>query len=417
MQLSRELARRGHEVTHAYATSIQTPRGALSPQGGDPASFRIEGISISAPFQKQNFLKRRFQELEYGRLLATRVEEIRPDWLISANTPTEPQAILLKRCRKLGVRFASWVQDFYGVAVHRLCRNSVPVLGSLVGRYYMRLDSRVLRQSDRIILITEDFRRFIDEMEIDPDRVHVIENWAPLDELPLRPRTNSWSEKHDLSDKFVFLYSGTLGMKHNPLLLLKLTQAFRDDETVRVVVISEGLGADWLREKKAELGLTNLLLLPYQPFGDMPDVLASSEVLVAVLEPGAGVFSVPSKVLTYLCAGKPLLAAIPPENLAARIIARSHSGLVVSPNETDAFVGAGDSLLSLSAERRKMGSNARAYALETFDIGRITDAFEAIGLLFAAESVRAPRRPTAVGSLSSSLWSQFDRDSPRASSR
>ena len=65
-----------------------------------------------------------------------------------------------------------------------------------------------------------------------------------------------------------------------------------------------------------------LMLLPFQPYEVLPEVLASADVLIAILEPDAGVFSVPSKVLSYHCAGRPILAAIPAENLAARIIER-----------------------------------------------------------------------------------------------
>ena len=378
VQLSRELARRGHEVTHVYAGSIQTPRGALALRDDDPAGLGIEGISMSKPFQKQNFVRRRSQEVAYGRLLAARVEEIAPDWVISGNTPTEPQAILLRRCSKLGIRFASWVQDFYGVAVHRLSRNRIRVLGSLVGRYYMWLDRRILHQSDQVILIAEDFRLFVHKMGIDPNRVHVIENWAPLDELSLRPRINAWSEKHGLSHKFVFLYSGTLGRKHNHALLLELCRAFQQEERVRVVVISEGLGADWLREKRVELGLDNLLLLPYQPFEDMPDVLASSEVLIAILESDAGVFSVPSKVLTYLCAGKPILAAVPRQNLAAQIIEKAGAGIVEAPDADRSFVSAAERLLADPGLRCRAGANARSHAERTFDIGRVAAAFMSI---------------------------------------
>ncbi len=375
MQLSRALAWRGHEVTHAYAASRQAPQGALSLRDDDPAGLRIEGISISGRFQKHNFLKRRFQELEYGRLIAGRVGEIQPDWVISGNTPSEPQAMLLRRCRKLGIGFASWVQDFYGLAVYNLLRSRIPILGALVGRYYMRIDRWVLRRSDEIILITDDFRPLVHEMGVQPDRVHVIENWAPLDELPLRPRINPWSEKHELSNKFVFLYSGTLGMKHNPALLLELARGLQDEDQVRVVICSEGLGADWLREKKGELGVDNLLLLPFQLSEEMPDVLASSEVLVAILEPDAGVFSVPSKVLTYLCAGKPVLAAMPAENLAARIIEKAGAGIVEAPDAAPAFVRAGARLRGDPGLRRRAGIDARRYAERSFDVEQVADAF------------------------------------------
>ena len=70
-----------------------------------------------------------------------------------------------------------------------------------------------------------------------------IENWAPVDELPARPRENEWARRHGLDGKPVLLYSGTLGLKHDPGLLHRLAEALPE---VAVVVASEGLGADWL---------------------------------------------------------------------------------------------------------------------------------------------------------------------------
>jgi hypothetical protein len=67
-------------------------------------------------------------------------------------------------------------------------------------------------------------------------------------------------------------------------------------------------------------------VLDYQPYGQLAEVLATADVLVALLESSAGIFSVPSKVLAYLCAARPLLASMPKENLAARTIERAGAG-------------------------------------------------------------------------------------------
>ena len=147
---------------------------------------------------------------------------------------------------------------------------------------------------------------------------------------------------------------------------------------MRVVVLSEGLGADWLAESVARDGLANLMLLPFQPYDALPSVLASADVVLTILEPKAGIFSVPSKVLTYHCAGRPLLAAVPHENLAARIIERNGSGIVVSPTDPNGFVQAAETLLADDELRRRMSAAARRYAEQTFDIARIGDAFESI---------------------------------------
>ncbi len=378
VQLSRSLAGRGHDVVHVYSGSVQSPRGALLRRESDPASFSITELRLPKPVRQHSFVRRRMQEIAYGRLLAETVEAVGPEVVLCSNTPLEAQAILMKQCRRRGVRFVFWVQDLRGIAAQRILRERIPVLGRPVGWYFVRLERSLLGKSDRIVAITEDFCPLLSRWGVPRDAVHVIHNWAPLEEIPPQPKDNPWSERHGLSGKLCILYSGTLGMKHNPELLLRLAARFEDDEAVRVVVVSEGAGADWLQEQKQKLGLGGLLLLPYQPFEVLAQVLGSADVLVAILEPEAGTFSVPSKVLTYLCAGRPLLLSVPPENLAARIVMESEAGLVVAPMDGDALVRAAESLVSEPRLRDRLGRNGRAYAEANFDIEAITDKFEEV---------------------------------------
>lgn len=201
---------------------------------------------------------------------------------------------------------------------------------------------------------------------------------VPLDECPMRSKDNTWSRQHGLQDKRVLLYSGTLGMKHNPGLLLQLAKRVQSRDDARVVVISEGAGADWLQQEKQKLSLTNLLLMKFQPFEVLPDVLGTADVLLAILEREAGAFSVPSKVLTYMCSGRPLLLSVPPENLAARIVQTQHAGVAVEPEDERNFLNAACAYLDNAAMRVEFGANARRYAEGNFDIDDITDRFESV---------------------------------------
>ena len=378
VQLSRELARRGHSVLHAFAGGLVTPRGALLRSAQDPEGFRIQEVPMSPDYAKYkySFVRRRGFEVEYGRTLSNLVLREKPDVVLSANTPTESQWRMVRDARAHGISVITWVQDFYSIAVDKLARKKIPVVGVLAGWWYRRLDSACFRNSDGIVAITEDFVPILKEFGADPARIVTIPNWAPLEELPLRPRRNAWSVRHGLNDAFVFHYSGTLAMKHNPDLLRQLAIRFRGDASVRVVVISEGPGVEWLRERKVAEALENLILLPFQDFKEMPDVLAASDVLMAVLEPEAGIFSVPSKVLTYHCAGRPILGGIPAENLAAQIISQHRTGLCVGPADDTGFVDSAVRLRIQSAEAAEMGRSARRYAEQTFDIRTIADRFE-----------------------------------------
>src|SRR5581483_7642348 len=140
-------------------------------------------------------------------------------------------------------------------------------------------------------------------------------------------------------------------------LLLELARwAGRRDALV--VVVSEGPGADWLAARTADVPA--LRLLPYQPYDRLPEVLASADVLLTLLEPTAAGFSVPSKVLTYLCAGRPQLASVGRENLAARVVERSGGGVVVPAADPAALVAAAEELLGDPGRRDELGRRGPA---------------------------------------------------------
>lgn len=379
-QLSRSLAARGHEVLHVYSTSTLTPQGAKVRLEDDPETFRIRTLSLSEMIDKYSFVKRRWQELEYGSLLSDLIREERPEVIISGNTPTEAQFKAFKTSSSLGIPFVSWIQDLYGLAAQRLLRKKLGALnpiGRMVGWYLVNLDRRVLQKSAANVLITEDFLPIMEKWRVDTSLCHVVHNWGPLKEMPQRPRNNPWSRKHGVAETPCLIYSGTLAMKHNPELLLSAAQSVREHGAV-VLVISEGAGPEWLEKQAAQRGIDNLRVLPFQPFEELPDVLASADILLAVLEPEAGVFSVPSKVLTYLCAGRAVLLAVPKENLAARIVKSQNAGLLVDPDDLDGFAEAARDLLKNAELRDTMGNNALSYAQTHFDIANITDEFEKI---------------------------------------
>ena len=374
VQLSRELARRGHEVLHLHFGDFQTPKGPMVRRVDDPGTFSVEGLGIGEPFQKYRFVRRLIQERRYGRLLARRIRAFAPDVVISANAPVDVQEAARRASRRADSRFVFWIQDVYSVAIGRTIQQKAPVIGTLVARRFTRLEQHTLRASDAVVAITPDFLPILARWGVAEDRITVIENWAPLDGIRPLAKDNSWSRAHGLADKHVVMYSGTLGLKHNPAAFLDLADGLSADPDARVVVISEGLGADWLRERAA--AHRDLVLLPFQPFEAMSEVLATADILVAVLEPEAGIFSVPSKVLSYLAAGRPILGAISADNLAARIVQRANAGRIVRPGDASGLVAAARDLLSDPTARRVAAANARAYALAVFDIGRITDRFE-----------------------------------------
>lgn len=379
VQLSRALAARDHDIMHLHFSGFQSPHGELEKASDDPATLTIKPISLNKPFHKYSFLRRRFQEVAIGQAFAAEIETFAPDIVLAGNCPLDCVDQIGQSARRNGRKFVFWQQDIYSAAISRILSQRIGWIGRLIGSHYKRVERNALRASDAIVVISQDFVDTIrQELSLSARNVYVIENWAPIGKLPVRPKDNAWARRHDLVGKKVVLYSGTIGLKHDPHQLLDLALNLQNQPDTMLVVVSEGPYADWLREQCKVLELDRVRVLPFQPFEDFPDVLGSADIAVAVLEPDAGVFSVPSKILSYLCGGRPIVLSSPKENLAARIIQGCGAGRVVDAGNRSAFVQAVRLFLDNRQLRDEAGHNARAYAEATFDIDAVATRFEKV---------------------------------------
>jgi colanic acid biosynthesis glycosyl transferase WcaI len=374
VHLSRELARRGHRVEHQYCASYTTGRGATERRDDDPESFVVRAIELSGEFARYSPVVRLRQEFQYARMSTRTILAARPDVAVLSNIPLLSLFILTLSLRMRRVPYIFWQQDVYSEAIRVIARDRLGRLGCLVGWVAGRAERQVARGAGAIVAISDTFVEQLDAWGIQTSKVHVVPNWAAIDEMPLRPRDNAWAKTHGVAGVPTVMYAGTLGLKHDPSVLSRLARTAPTGS--RMVVVSEGRGREWL---ESEAGAApGLMLFDYQPYEQLPDVLASADVLLVVLESNASRYSVPSKVLNYFCAGRPVLALLPPNNAVARMVEAAEAGLVVAPGDADAASAALRSLLTSPAAQHKMGTAARRYAERTFDVRRVGDRFESL---------------------------------------
>jgi colanic acid biosynthesis glycosyl transferase WcaI len=374
LQLSRALSKRGYTVLHVYSKSVQTPKGAVQKRYEDAINFDVIGISQDKPFPKYSIFKRWLAEKSYSQKLLKITADFQPDIVISGNTPLDVQKRFMAHCKKKNIRFIFWVQDIYSFALRLALKKKLPGIGGFIASYYQIIEKRLLENSDQIVVISDDFKKIIEKW-IKNNNISVVENWAPIDEIRPQPKKNYWSISRGISEKFCFLYSGTLGMKHNPDVLLQLARQYKNDIDTIIVIISEGPGAEWLKIAVAKERLSNVRFFNYVDFEELPFVLSSADVLIAILEKDAGAYCVPSKVLTYHCIGRPLLLSVPRKNLVSKIVINHASGLITEPEEIGAFCHSADMLKKNDRLRTTMGENAVKYANKKFNIHTKCNAF------------------------------------------
>jgi colanic acid biosynthesis glycosyl transferase WcaI len=376
VELSRELSRRGHAVTHSYCAAYTSGKGHLTAEPGETLSF--DPIGVGVVIAKMSFGKRLLQELRFGVELVRQVRRTRPDVVMASNVPIPTLVILAAVLRLRGIPWVLWHQDVQAVAIRSFAGKKLSKAFAVVATLIGAGEKWCARRAAGVVVIADSFvdvhRRWGTA-----DKTVVIPNWAPLDEIRPVTRSNDWSHEHGLDGVRTLLYSGTLGLKHNPELLVRLARQVIDaGQPVQLVVVNQGPAEQVLRDEATRLDVP-LLLLPFQPYERLSEVLGTGDVLVVLLEQDAGAFSVPSKTLSYLCAGRPILGLMPAENLAAVLVSRV-DGCVLPPDDAS-LPAAADWVRGVLADderRAALGKASRGLAEQEFELAGCADRFEAL---------------------------------------
>ncbi len=374
VELSAELARRGHDVTHSWCEAHVSGKGNL----GGSEDLLFESIGRGEVIEKLSFKRRLVQEMRYGVQLSRQVRRRRPDVVLFGNVPVPMMAVVTLFLLVTRTPWVSWQQDVQGVAMRSFAGTKLSRAFLVFAAVAGWAERWCNRKAHAIVVIAESFVE-VHRSWGTADKTTVIPNWAPLGELVPTPRDNKWAVEHDLADVPNLVYSGTLGLKHNPRLLVQVARAVRERGTpVHLTVITEGNAVEELADEASKLDVP-ITLLPFQPYERLSEVLGSGDVLMVVLDKSAGAFSVPSKTLSYLCAARPILGLMPDENLAAHLIDAA-GGCVLSPDRTS-IPAAADWVTEVLDDNDmwdKLGRRARELAEREFELSLCASKFEEI---------------------------------------
>ncbi|MGJ7035735.1 glycosyltransferase family 4 protein [Anoxybacillus eryuanensis] len=230
------------------------------------------------------------------------------------------------------------------------------------------IDKLNCQYADQIVVVGHDMaetlkKRFNNKKV--PNHV-VINNWTnekeivPLDKNELH--VAGFLERHNLTDKFIVMYSGNLGLYYDLENIIKVTNEFRNYKDLVFVFIGEGAVKKQMQQYVKENRIENVLFLPYQPKEFIKYSLNAADVHFVVNQKGIKGVSVPSKIYGVMAAGKPILGVLEQGSEAQLLIDKSNCGVVVEPKDYKGIVEAIKYFYSLDREQRKqMGLNGRAY--------------------------------------------------------
>lgn len=254
------------------------------------------------------------------------------------------------------------------------------VRNPLLIRMLRAIERHAYRSCRALTVISDPFRQHTISRGAAPQRVFVIENWVDAERIrPLPQAGLAFRREVGLrEDDFVVLWAGTLGYVSGAAVVLEAARLLREDARVRFLVVGEGPIQPQLQTQARDAELTNVVFRPFQPESKLCALQNSADVSLVTLARGLSEVSVPSKVLAYLAAGKPVIASVPEESETARLVRRACAGVIVPPGDPAQLAAAVGELMKDGDGRRRLGCAARAYAEDRLSVTAALNRYAAV---------------------------------------
>lgn len=237
------------------------------------------------------------------------------------------------------------------------------------------------RRAEAAIVLCAGFREALLARGYPISRVHVVRDSVDLDQIHPMPSDSSFRARHGLtSDDFVVLYAGSMGLKQGLSNVVEAARLVADRcRTVKWVLVGDGELKRTIDRLVANYGLEDQVrLLPLQPEAEMAAMFSAADVLLLNQVRQVKDTVIPSKLLTYMAAGRPVVAAVNPSSQAAALLGEARGGCLVPPEEPSALAAAVTELMAIPNELVAMGLRNRSFAEEHLDRRQIVAAQETI---------------------------------------
>ena len=209
-----------------------------------------------------------------------------------------------------------------------------------------------------------------EKLAIVPDSIDVAEFAETV-----RPTPNGFRDEYNLVDKFLVVHSGALTEKHDLETILGAAEILREERDVFFAIVGQGTQEERLRDLISALELENVKIYPLRERELFAEMLHSADVLVMSMRDEVIDVLLPSKLLCYLSTGTPVIAVAHPDSEAAKILARTRSGILVAPSDIRTLADAVMEIRENMGRYSKRARSARAYMVEHFDHAVVLDRY------------------------------------------
>ena len=345
--LIRAFARNGHDV---YVASPVERRHGMAAQmienQQDELHSRVHILKIkTGNIQKTNVIEKGISTvlLEYQLEAGIRkyFKNVRFDLVLYSTPPitlVRPIRYIKKRDH---AKAYLMLKDIFPQNAVDLGMMPTTGLKGLLYQSFRKKEKKLYALSDKIGCMSQANVDYVlkHNPEIDPERVEICPNCIEIQDMSITEEERAaLREKYGIpQDKKVFVYGGNLGKPQGVTFIIECLRKLMDHPQAYFLVVGDGTEFGKLQGFFDEEKPGNMKLLNRLPKEDYDRMVAACDVGLIFLDHRFTIPNFPSRLLAYMQAGLPVLAATDPNTDVGKVITEGGFGWWCESNDAEKF--------------------------------------------------------------------------------
>lgn len=239
------------------------------------------------------------------------------------------------------------------------------------------IENYTYRNADKIIVISEDFKKNIMEKGVPEEKIVVIYNWVNEETIvPIAKKENFLYEELGISrDKFNVVYAGNFGNAQNIDVIVSTAEILKNKSDIQFLLFGTGGLVEHYKHIVQEKKLDNVKFFPLQPMERVSYVYGLGDFGIVSCKRGLGKGAFPSKTWSIMAAGTPVIANYDADTDLEHLINQNKLGVFTESGNSEQMA---DNILELSVNRSlcvELGKNARNYIEKNVSRRAATDKY------------------------------------------
>jgi glycosyltransferase involved in cell wall biosynthesis len=228
------------------------------------------------------------------------------------------------------------------------------------------LENFLYARATHILVNSPAYREYMLKKGVPAEKVTYIPYGTDVDMFNPGVDGTSIRKKLNLENEFIVLYAGALGQANDIDTVLRAAERLNGESKIRIVFFGDGKERSRLESEARRMQLTNLIFAGVCPKKEMPLVISSADLCLAILQ-DVPMFrtTYPNKVFDYMASARATLLVI--DGVVREVIEASAGGVFVPPGDDEQLAR---TILELSKDPqrvKRMGLNARDYLVKHLD--------------------------------------------------